>query len=62
MFTQEYITSRDTVYVKILNYVMYLMNKNIRFYNGTYQIFYSTIYPIDPPNPPDVNRNWRKYN
>ena len=44
------------------NYAMYLMNKNIRFYNGTYQIFYSTIYPIDPPNPPEVNRNWRKYN
>ena len=42
------------------NYAMYLMNKNIRFYNGTYQIFYSTIYPIDPPNPPEVNRNWRK--
>ena len=44
------------------NYAMYLMNKNTRFYNGTYQIFYSTIYPIDPPKPPDVNRNWRKYN
>jgi len=32
--------------------------ERIKFYNGTYQIFYSTIYPIDPPKPPDVNRNW----